>query len=38
MKKGVLFGLAALAVGVVVLTLGNKKIKPASYQTPYSYK
>ncbi|WP_261451888.1 hypothetical protein [Marinilongibacter aquaticus] len=27
MKKGVLFGLAALAVGVVVATLGGKKQK-----------
>lgn len=33
MKKGVLFGLAAVAVGVVVLSLGNKKDKPA--QSPY---
>ena len=34
MKKGVLFGLAALAVGVVVLTLG-KKDKPSNYSRPY---
>jgi hypothetical protein len=37
MKKGVLFGLAALAVGVVVLTLG-KKDKPSNYSRPYQYK
>lgn len=37
MKKGVLFGLAALAVGVVVLSLG-KKDKPSDYPRPYIYK
>jgi hypothetical protein len=30
MKKGLLFGLAAVAVGVVVYTLGGKKTKPSS--------
>jgi hypothetical protein len=30
MKKGVLFGLAALAVGVVVYTLGGKKVKTST--------
>lgn len=30
MKKGVLYGLAALAVGVVVASLGTKKPKPSS--------
>lgn len=34
MKKGILFGLAALAVGVVVASLGTKKTKPVS-TTPY---
>lgn len=37
MKNGVLFGLAALAVGVVVLSLG-KKDKPSNYPRPYTYK
>ncbi len=37
MKKGVLFGLAALAVGVVVLSLGKKE-KPSNYARPYMYK
>lgn len=30
MRKGVLFGLAAIAVGVVVFTLGGKKIKTSA--------
>jgi hypothetical protein len=29
MKKGILYGLAAVAVGVVVYAVGGKKIKPA---------
>jgi hypothetical protein len=37
MKKGVLFGLAALAVGVVVLTLG-KKDKPSITPNRFIYK
>jgi hypothetical protein len=37
MKKGVLFGLAALAVGMVVLTLG-KKDKPTNNPKPFIYK
>ena len=37
MKKGVLFGLAALAVGVVVLTLGKKE-KPSNNPKPSLYK
>jgi hypothetical protein len=38
MKKGVLVGLAALAVGVVVATLGGKKVKTSNtgnVQKPY---
>jgi hypothetical protein len=35
MRKGVLFGLAAVAVGVVVATLGGKKGKPVA-TTPSS--
>lgn len=38
MKKGVLFGLAALAVGVVVLSLGNKKDKPSTNPNRSIYK
>lgn len=38
MKKGVLFGIAALAVGVVVFTLGNKKVKPGYYPGKAVYK
>jgi hypothetical protein len=30
MKKGVLVGLTALAVGVVVASLGGKKTKPSN--------
>lgn len=37
MKKGVLFGLVALAVGVVVLTLGKKE-KPTNNPKPFAYK
>lgn len=37
MKKGVLFGLAALAVGVVVLSLGKKE-KPATNPNRFIYK
>lgn len=37
MKKGVLFGLAAVAVGVVVASLGGKKGKPATTQSSNSY-
>jgi hypothetical protein len=37
MKKGVLFGLAALAVGVVVLTLGKKE-KSSNNPKPSLYK
>jgi hypothetical protein len=37
MKKGVLFGLAALAVGVVVLTLGKKE-KSSNNTKPSLYK
>jgi hypothetical protein len=39
MKKGLLIGLAALAVGVVVVSLGGKKTKPSLNQNrPYSYR
>jgi hypothetical protein len=38
MKKGVLFGLAALAVGVVVYSLGGKKTKPSATTYRPSYK
>lgn len=38
MKKGILFGLAALAVGVVVYSLGNKKEKPTTYPNRHIYK
>lgn len=38
MKKGVLFGLAALAVGVVVYTLGGKKEKPSNATSRPIYK
>ena len=38
MKKGFLFGIAALAVGVVVYTLGNKKEKPGFYPGKAVYK
>lgn len=31
MKKGVLLGIAALAVGAVIYTLGGKKGKPGFY-------
>jgi hypothetical protein len=38
MKKGVLYGLAALAVGVVVASLGStKKPKPNPYSGTKSY-
>lgn len=32
MKKSVLFGIAALAMGVVVASLGGKKVKPSNTQ------
>ena len=38
MKKGFLFGIAALAVGVVVYTLGNKKVKTGFYPGKAVYK
>lgn len=38
MKKGFLFGIAALAVGVVVYALGNKKVKPGFYPGKAVYK
>ncbi len=38
MKKGVIFGLAALAVGVLVYSLGGKKIKPSASANRPSYK
>ncbi|MGR3810553.1 hypothetical protein [Jiulongibacter sp. NS-SX5] len=37
MKKGVLFGLAAVAVGVVVASLGGKKDKPKPSYAAKSY-
>ncbi|MFT5886635.1 MAG: hypothetical protein ACI9IP_003103 [Arcticibacterium sp.] len=38
MKKGILFSLAAVAVGVVVASLGTKKGKPAtSHNTTKPY-
>jgi hypothetical protein len=36
MKKSLLFGLAALAVGVVVYSLGSKKEKP-TYNANHPY-
>jgi hypothetical protein len=38
MKKGLLLGLAALAVGVVVYSLGTKKEKPTTYPYRQFYK
>jgi hypothetical protein len=38
MKKGILFGLAAIAVGVVLLSLGNKKEKPQESPNRSVYK
>jgi membrane protein required for beta-lactamase induction len=38
MKKGVLFGIAALAVGVVVYTIGAKKVKGGFYPGKAVYK
>jgi hypothetical protein len=38
MKKGVLFGLAAVAMGVVVYTIGGKKTKPTTYPQRPIYK
>lgn len=38
MKKGFLFGIAALAVGVVVYTLGNKRVKTGFYPGKAVYK
>lgn len=37
MKKGLLMGLAALAVGAVVVSLGGKKAKPAQTNTYYPF-
>lgn len=38
MKKGVLFGLAALAVGVIVYSIGGKKIRPSASASRPTYK
>lgn len=37
MKKGFLMGLAALAVGAVVVSLGGKKIKPTPTKAYYPF-